>query len=126
MVPAKHASSKPSKQRKYLYQAPLHIRAKIMSAILSPELRAKYGRRSFPIRSGDKVRIMRGDYAGREGKVIGVDREKYRIHVEGVTRKKADGTEVPIPIHPSKVMIIELDLSDERRKAALERKKEAG
>ncbi|RLG42929.1 MAG: 50S ribosomal protein L24, partial [Thermoproteota archaeon] len=32
---------------------------------------------------------------------------------------------VPIPIHPSKVMIIELDLSDERRKAALERGKGA-
>jgi len=126
MAPARHVSSKPSKQRKYLYQAPLHRRAKIMSATLSPELRAKYGRRSFPIRTGDKVRIMRGDYTGREGKVIGIDREKYRIHIEGVTRKKADGTEVPIPIHPSKVMIIELDLSDKRRKAALERKEEAG
>ncbi len=118
-------SSKPSKQRKFLYNAPLHLRAKMMAAPLSPELRERYGRRSFPVRKGDKVRIMRGDYAGREGKVIGIDREKYRIHVEGLTRKRADGTEVPIPVHPSKVMIIDLDLGDERRKAALERREEA-
>jgi len=118
-------SSKPSKQRKFLYNAPLHLRAKMMAAPLSPELRERYGRRSFPVRKGDKVRIMRGDYTGREGKVIGIDREKYRIHVEGLTRKRADGTEVPIPVHPSKVMIIDLDLGDERRKAALERREEA-
>ncbi|HDI86583.1 MAG TPA: 50S ribosomal protein L24 [Candidatus Korarchaeota archaeon] len=125
MAQTRITSSKPSKQRKFLYTAPLHVRAKMMAATLSPELRARYGRRSFPVRKGDKVRIMRGDYAGREGKIIGVDREKYRIHIEGLTRKRADGTEVPIPIHPSKVMIIELDLSDERRKAALERGKGA-
>ncbi|HDD69083.1 MAG TPA: 50S ribosomal protein L24 [Candidatus Korarchaeota archaeon] len=115
-------SSKPSKQRKYLYRAPKHHRGKIMSAHLSPELREKYNTRSFPIRVGDKVIVLRGDYKMHEGKVIKVDRKKYRIHVEGLRRRKVDGTEVPIPIHPSKVMIVELDLKDEERKAALERR----
>ena len=95
-----------------------------MSAHLAPELREKYLTRSFPIKVGDKVVVLRGDYKLHEGKVIKVDRKKYRIHIEGLRRRKVDGTEVPIPIHPSKVMIIELDLKDEERKAALERRGE--
>jgi len=117
-------SSKPRKQRKYLYNAPLHHRGKIMSAHLSPELRERYGRRSFPIRVGDKVRVMRGDHREMVGEVIGVDRKRYRIFIKGLVRKRADGTEIPIPIHPSKVMIVELALKDKRREEALLRGKE--
>ncbi|MCS7386266.1 MAG: 50S ribosomal protein L24 [archaeon GB-1867-005] len=119
----KTKSKKPKKQRIALFKAPLHKRHKLVSAPLSPELRAKYGRRSFPVRKGDTVLIMRGDYAGYEGKVLRVDLKKYRIHIEGVTRRKADGTIIYVPIHPSKVMITKLDLSDPRRKEALEKAK---
>ena len=117
-------SSKPRKQRRYLYNAPLHHRGKIMSAHLSPELREKYGRRSFPVRVGDKVRVMRGDHREIVGEVIGVDRERYRIFIKGLVRKRADGTEIPIPIHPSKVMIVDLTLKDKRREEALMRGEE--
>ncbi|MCR6691300.1 MAG: 50S ribosomal protein L24 [archaeon YNP-LCB-003-016] len=118
----KTKSKKPSKQRKAILEAPLHKRHDLMAAPLSPELRKKYNRRSFPVRKGDTVLIMRGDFAGIEGKVVEVDLKEMRIHVEGATRKKADGTIVYVPIHPSKVMITKLDLSDELRKKALERK----
>jgi large subunit ribosomal protein L24 len=64
---------------------------------------------------------MRGEFAGHEGKVVEVDMKKIRIYVEGVTRRKADGTEVYVPIHPSNVMIIELGEVDEVRKKILER-----
>ncbi|MCC6029294.1 MAG: 50S ribosomal protein L24 [Candidatus Korarchaeum sp.] len=115
-------SHKPSKQRKYLYNAPLHHRGKIMSAPLSDELRAKYGIRSLPIRKGDRVKVVRGDYKGTEGEVISVDRKRYRIAIKGIVRRRADGTEVPVPIHPSKVVITKLYLKDEVRKRLLERK----
>ncbi|RDD53568.1 MAG: 50S ribosomal protein L24 [Candidatus Korarchaeota archaeon NZ13-K] len=115
-------SHKPSKQRKYLYNAPLHHRAKIMSAPLSEELRSKYGIRSLPVRRGDRVRVVRGDFRGSEGEVISVDRKRYRIAIKGIVRKKADGTEVPVPIHPSKVVITKLNLKDEARRRILERR----
>jgi len=115
-------SKQPRKQRKFLYNAPLHLRHKIMSATLSKELRQKYGVRNLPVRTGDKVRIMRGDYKGVEGKVVEVDLKRYRIYVEGVTLKKINGTEVFYPIHPSNVMIVELNLDDERRKKIIERR----
>lgn len=115
-------SYKPSKQRKYLYNAPLHHRGKIMSAHLSPELRDKYGIRSLPIRKGDRVKVVRGDHRGIEGEVIRVDREGYRIAIKGLIRKKSDGTEIPVPVHPSKVIITKLDLKDGARREILERK----
>ena len=116
---------KPSKQRKMLFQAANHRRHKHFAAPLSPELKASHGFRALPVRSGDSVRIMRGDQKGFEGKVTRIDQKKYRIHVEGLTREKVDGTTIFVPIHPSKVMITRLNLDDKWRKKILERKKEA-
>ena len=116
---------KPTKQRKMLFQAPDHIRHKHFAAPLSPELRASRGVRAIPVRSGDAVRIMRGDHKGFEGKVTRIDRRKYRIYVEGLTREKVDGTTILVPVHPSKVMITNLNLEDKWRKQILERKRKA-
>ncbi|MFQ6094978.1 MAG: 50S ribosomal protein L24 [Candidatus Bathyarchaeia archaeon] len=115
-------SKKPSKQRKMLYQAPHHKRGKYMAAPLSKELKDQYRANAVAVRRGDTVRIMRGDRRGFEGKVMRVDRKNYKIFVEGVTREKADGTTIMIPIHPSKVMISRLNLDDKWRRRILERK----
>lgn len=115
-------SSQPRKQRLALFTAPLHTRQKLMSAPLSPELREKYGVKNLPIRKGDKVRIMRGDFKGHEGSIVKVDLRKLRIYVDGVTIKKLDGTPRFVPIHPSKVMIISLDLKDKMRREIIERR----
>jgi large subunit ribosomal protein L24 len=118
------ASYQPRKQRKLLYNAPMHRLSKLMSAHLSPELREKYKRRSLPVRVGDRVKILRGELKGVEGKVTGVDRERQTIYVENMTMKKADGSSVPRPIYVSNVIITELNLDDEYRKKALVRGKE--
>lgn len=97
-----------------------------MSAHLSPQLREKYNRRSFPVRVGDTVKILRGEYKGVEGKVTGVNRKRQFVYVENVTMKKADGTTKPRPIHVSNIMITQLKLDDKFRQAALARGKEAG
>jgi len=115
-------SKQPRKQRKFLHNAPLHIRHKIMSANLSKELREKYNRRSLPVRKGDKVEIMRGDFKGHQGKIERVDLKNYKVYVEGATIQKVDGTTTYFPIHPSNLQIIELNLEDEKRIKILERK----
>merc|ERR1712217_233774 len=85
------------KSRKAHFTAPSHVRRKLMSAPLSKDLRTKYSVRSVPIRRDDEVMIARGNYHDREGKVTQVYRKKWRIHVERVTRDKANGQTVPIP-----------------------------
>ena len=112
----------PGKQRKRLFNAPAHIRHKIMSAPLSNELAASRGAKTLPVRKGDTVRIQRGDNKGFEGKISRVDLKTYRIYLEGLTREKVDGTNIFLPIHPSKVEIRNLNLDDKIRKATLERK----
>jgi len=112
-------TTQPRKQRKMLYQAPAHIRYRHFSAPLSPSLKASHNVGSLPVRSGDTVRIVRGDRKGLEGKVTRVERKSYRIFVEGVTREKVDGTTTFIPIHPSKVMITNLNLDDKWRRESL-------
>jgi len=115
--------SKPSKQRKMLHTAADHRRHRLFAMHLSAELRTSHLVKSFPVRSGDTIRIMRGDHKGFEGKVTRIDKKRYRIYVEGLTREKADGTTIFVPIHPSKAMITHLNLDDKWRKKTLERKK---
>jgi large subunit ribosomal protein L24 len=95
-----------------------------MAAHLSQELASSRGAKSLPVRKGDTVRIMRGDNKGFEGKVSRIDLKRYRIFIEGLTREKVDGTNIFVGVHPSKVMIRNLNLDDKWRKGILERKKE--
>jgi large subunit ribosomal protein L24 len=112
----------PGKQRKALFNAPAHIRHKLMAASLSNELAASKGAKTLPVRKGDTVRILRGDNKGFEGKVSRVDLKAYRIYLEGLTREKVDGTNIFLAVHPSKVQIRNLNLDDKWRKDILERK----
>jgi large subunit ribosomal protein L24 len=115
-------STKPTKQRKRLYQASVNERYRRFSAPLSSKLKESHGTSSVPVRKGDTVMIMRGDRKSTEGKVTQIDRRNYRLFVEGVNREKVDGTNIPVPVHPSKVMITRLNLDDKWRKRILERK----
>lgn len=112
----------PRKQRKLLHNAPAHLRHKLMAAPLSPQLTASKSVKTLPVRKGDTVRIMRGDNKGFEGKISRVDLKNYRIYLEGLTREKVDGTTIFLPVHPSKVMIKNLNLNDKWRKAIVRRK----
>ena len=77
--------------------------------------------RSIPVRKDDEVRIVRGKYKGREGKVTQVYRKKWVIHIDRVQRDKSNGSSVPIGVHPSNVVVTSLKLDKDRR-AILERK----
>jgi large subunit ribosomal protein L24 len=115
-------TTKPTKQRKRLYQAPINERYRRFSAALSSKLKESHGTSSVPLRKGDTVMVMRGDRKGSEGKVTQIDRKNYRLFIEGANREKVDGTSIPVPIHPSKVMITRLNLDDKWRKKIMERK----
>lgn len=112
----------PGKQRKMFYNAPAHKRHKYMSAHVSRTLSSAKGAKSLPVRKGDTVLIKRGDNVGFEGKVSRIDLKAYRIYIEGLTREKVDGTNIFLPIHPSKVEIRNLNLDDKWRKDILNRK----
>lgn len=113
-------SIKPRKQRKQLYNAPLHKKRKWLAAHLSENLLLKYNRRSIPVIKGDTVKIMRGIFKGHENKVTKVNVKKGFVEVEGVALTKADGKKVARPIHPSNLLITKLNLADKWRRHKLE------
>ncbi|MDI6887526.1 MAG: 50S ribosomal protein L24 [Candidatus Thermoplasmatota archaeon] len=117
-------SIQPRKVRKYLFTAPLHKKRKMVSAHLAEELMLKYNLRSFPVRKGDTVKVMRGAFKGHIGKVASVDTKAGKVTLEGVTIAKSDKSQVPRPIHPSNLLITKLELSDPWRSKKLEKRKE--
>lgn len=78
----------------------------------------------MPVVKGDKVKVLRGTYKGKEGKVVEVYRKKWVIHIEGITRDKVNGSSAKVGIDASKVEITELKLNKDR-KDILERKSQA-
>lgn len=116
------SSKKQRKQRKYRLSAPLHIKSKFVHSHLSKDLRKKYGKRNVGLRKGDKVKVMRGQFRKHEGKVENIDLKKTGVLVSGVEITKKDGTKKLLSLHPSNLLITELNLDDKLRQKILERK----
>jgi large subunit ribosomal protein L24 len=92
-----------------------HKREKLLGANVSENLRGQYKKRSMRVIKGDTVRILRGEYAGIEGKVEKVSTERTTLSIEGVQREKIRGGNVKVQIHASNVQIISLNTGDEYR-----------
>ena len=110
----------PRKQRKFMYNAPHHIKRKMIASHLAEDLMLKYKVRNIPVVRGDTVKIMRGNFRGETGKVRKVDVLKQKLEIEGITITKADGKAVSYPIHASNVLITKLNLTDPWRRRKLE------
>ena len=115
-------SSARRKNRKFHFTAPSSERRVIMSAALSKELRAQYGKRSIPVRTGDEVQIVRGTKKSqdRSAKVTAVYRRKVVIQIEKLEKERNSGQPVKLGIHPSNVVITKLKI-DKDRQAILDR-----
>ena len=114
-------SAKPRKQRRFRFNAPLHVRQKFVHAHIAKDLAKKLGikKRSVAVREGDTVKIMAGKQKGKSGKVSAVDLVSGRIYVEGIARKTMKGKEKLIPISSSNVYLVELEISDKLRQEKL-------
>jgi len=98
-----------------LIHIPKHQRESLLSAPLSNSLRELYKKRTVRVIKGDSVKVMRGEYKGVEGKVEKLDTERGTLNIEGIRREKIRGGQVKVPIHASKVMLINLNLDDKYR-----------
>ncbi|MFX1261208.1 MAG: 50S ribosomal protein L24 [Promethearchaeota archaeon] len=112
----KISSKSPGKQRRRMYKSPLHSHKKMMKCRLDEFLREEYGLRSLVVKKGDLVRVMRGQFRDTEGKIVRVDYRGVRVYLESATTTKADGKEAQVPIHPSNLMLVKLELDDDRKR----------
>jgi large subunit ribosomal protein L24 len=103
------------KQRKYRANAPLHVKQKFVHALLSKELRKELNKRSFGLRKGDEVKVMRGNMRGKTGKIEKVDLKNSIVTIEGLKNKKSTGEEYFVKFQPSNLMITGLNRDDKKR-----------
>ncbi len=116
------SSRQTRKQRKYLANAPLYLKRKMISAHLEKELRKKYGKRSISIRKGDEVKVMVGKFKGKTGKISIVNTKKQKVAIEGIQGKKKDGTKLNVFFNASNLLVKSLNLDDKKRIKKIERK----
>ena len=110
------------KMRKAHFGATSVERRERMASPLAADLAAKHKVNAMSIRADDEVKVMRGKFKGMEGKVTGVYRKKYVIHVEKCTRDKSNGQTIPVGINASNVVITTLKM-DKCRRDILKRRK---
>ena len=114
-------ASKRTAQRKLQLGAPSSIKRRLMSCHLSKTLRAEHKLRALPIKRGDEVKILKGKFKGRGGKVVQVYRRRNVIHVDKIQREKQNGQTVFCPIRPS-YCVIEKLLNNKDRKKTIDRR----
>ncbi|HEX9708909.1 MAG TPA: 60S ribosomal protein L26 [Candidatus Thermoplasmatota archaeon] len=125
------ASSKPRKQRKRHFNAPRHkVHRRLRVRNQDPKFRDAVKR--LTVRTGDRVMIRAGQgeeggYVDKdsqvkdvEGKVVRVDYKRQLIFLEDVKMRKRGNKVADRPVEPNNVWIMQVDLSDARRKAWLE------
>ena len=76
------------------------------------------------LRKGDTVKVMRGKFKKKEGKVTSVSPGTFNVQVEGIQRKKQDGSKVSVKLQPSNLQIILLNLEDAKRIETLKKPSE--
>ncbi|MDD5332042.1 MAG: 50S ribosomal protein L24 [Candidatus Nanoarchaeia archaeon] len=118
------ASKNPRKQRKYTYNAPLHIKKNFVSVNLSKDLRQKHKTRNIQVKKGDSVIVLRGQFKKKTGKISRVDLRRTKVYIEGIETVKHDGKKVGFPFAPSNLQIKELNLEDRKRLKHLKGDKE--
>lgn len=108
------SSKQTRKQRKYRANAPLHILSKMISGHLSKTLRQKYNTRSISVRTGDEVKVMKGKFKGKTGKIAQVNIKKQKVTIDGLQNKKKDGTKINAYFDASNLQVEALK-DDKRR-----------
>ncbi len=109
------SSKQVRKKRKFLANAPLHVRHKILSSNLSKELRKSIKKRNLPLKKGDVVKIMRGKFKKKTGKIKAVNLTKLKVSIDGIQIQKKDGNKVDLWFPSSNLQITDLNLEDRRR-----------
>ena len=114
----------PTKMRnKQIYYANMQSASKQLSCALSKDLRKKYGKRSARIIEGDTASIVRGEFAGVDGKVIKISIADRGVNIEGVKKEKLKGEKFDVYVHTTNIVISGLNSDDKWRINKLEGKK---
>lgn len=87
-------------------------------AHLSKELRKQHKTRAMRLKKGDEVKIVRGQFKGKTGKIERITLKNMKVFITGAEIVKKDGTKIMKPIHPSNLIIQKLTERKQKKEAA--------
>lgn len=106
----------PSKQRKRnIYKTNIYGKRKLLVAKLDEAITKTTNKKRMTVRKGDTIKILRGSYKGKSGKVEKVSYTKAKIYVKDIKQTNSKGQDKLIPFNASNVIITELFLNDNKR-----------
>jgi len=109
-------TKKPSKQRKRnIYKTNIYGKRKLLVAKLDKPLLKTTTKKRMTVRKGDTIKILRGKYKGKSGKVDKVSYTKAKIYIKDIKQTNSRGQDRLIPFNASNVIIIDLILNDNKR-----------
>merc|ERR1719389_291310 len=126
MTKTRSLSSKAGKQRKRFFNAPAHIKHKIMTCKLSSELKTKHSIARLPVKKGDFVQVVRGKNVKKNGVVLSVDKRTFTLKIAKVEVEKISGQTSTIPIHYSNCVISKLKTNDPKRELMIQKRLSKG
>ena len=96
----------------------LHVHRKKEASRYAKRHARKAERVTMPVTKGDTVRVMRGEDAGKEGKIIRVFLKTGRVTIEGINivkrhrkarraEEQSQIMEMAAPLHHSNVMLLD-------------------
>ena len=96
----------------------LHVQRKTEARKYAKRHARNAERSWIPVTKGDTVRVMRGEDAGKEGKIIRVFPKTGRVTIEGINivkrhrkarraEEQSQIMEMPAPVHHSNVMLLD-------------------
>ena len=105
-------SKRPRTQRKALFNYQNHQRTKLLSTRVADFLREQYGIKTLPLKVGDQVRVVKGEFKDFEGEVTEILKNQ-RAKIKEAVFEKVDGTQFHPAIHISNLIITKL--KDEKK-----------
>ncbi len=106
----------PSKQRKRnIYKTNIYGKRKLLVARLDKPLLKTTSKKRLTVRKADTVKILRGKYKGKSGKVEKVSYTKAKVYIKDIKQTNSRGQDKLIPFNASNLVIIELFLNDNKR-----------
>ena len=96
----------------------IHVQRKSEAGKYAKRHARKAERVVMPVTKGDTVRVMRGEDAGKEGKILRVFPKTGRVTIEGINivkrhrkarraEEQSQIREMPAPVHHSNVMLLD-------------------
>ncbi|AAK39831.1 60S ribosomal protein L26 (nucleomorph) [Guillardia theta] len=103
-----HVTCSRRKNRKRCFLNLKRKNSNIIKTNLSKEMQKYHKKKTLILKKNYEIKVKRGDFKGKTGKVIQIKPEQQKIFVDNIFRNKFEKTNIFVPLKPSNIQIIKI------------------